>query len=153
MNAERCASEVNEVRMLAKRAAVTQALRAQRPCEVCRKCNRPMYACGMHSPNDSVEWPVKADGIRRLMPARTAGQTPTYVTALNSRPPHLTRRPHLVPNDIPYKAPVDALVEEALHEAVATRRSFACSGNSMTCSRLTDGNPARNSSMESPASR
>lgn len=81
MNALRCASEVNEVRMLAKRAPVAQATCPGGARRVCRKCNRPMYACGMRSPDDWAEWPVEADGIRRRMRARTAGQTPTYVTA------------------------------------------------------------------------
>ena len=81
MSALRCASEVNEEQMLAKRAPIAQASRPGGECRVCRKCNRPMYACRMRSPNDSVEWRVKADEVRRHMTARTAGQTPTYVTA------------------------------------------------------------------------
>jgi hypothetical protein len=44
-------------------------------------------------------------------------------------------------------------VNQYLHRADATRRSFACSRKRMTCSRLTEGNPARKSSMDSPASR
>ena len=71
----------------------------------------------------------------------------------NGRPAHLARSLDIVPSDIARKTPVDTLVKEYLHEAAATRRSFACSRNSMTCSRLTEGKPARNSSMESPASR
>lgn len=81
MNAVRCASEVNEVGMLAKRAPVAQATRPGRARKVYRKCNRPMYACGMRSPNDPVARPAKADEIGRHRSARTASQAPTYVTA------------------------------------------------------------------------
>src|ERR1041385_5504821 len=72
---------------------------------------------------------------------------------LNSRPSHLVRRLDFMADDVARKPSVNALIDEYLHEAAATRRSFACSRNSMTCSRLTEGNPARKSSMESPDSR
>jgi hypothetical protein len=48
--------------------------------------------------------------------------------------------------------PVNALVEENPHVTDATSRSFAASRKAMTCSRVTVGKPARNSSIESPAS-
>src|SRR6266545_2214373 len=72
---------------------------------------------------------------------------------LDGRPSHLVRGTDFVADNAAREAPINALVDKHFHEAVATRRSFACSRNSMTCSRLTEGNPARKSSMDSPDSR
>ena len=49
--------------------------------------------------------------------------------------------------------PATTLVEENLQKTEATIRALASSRKAMTCSRETVGNPLRNSSMESPASR
>jgi hypothetical protein len=59
---------------------------------------------------------------------------------------------HFVGGKLAAEAPVDALVEQHPHETVSISRSFASSRNAMTCSRVTDGNPSRKSSIVSPAS-
>jgi len=74
-------------------------------------------------------------------------------SVLDRRPAHLAGGHHLMIGEAAGQPPVDALVEKYLHSTVSTRRSFAASRNSMTCSRDTDGKPARNSSIDSPASR
>jgi hypothetical protein len=68
-------------------------------------------------------------------------------------PTHLAGGFDFVADKVARKTPVYALVEEHLHAVVATSRSFAASRNAMTCARVTVGNPARNSSIEPPASR
>ena len=68
------------------------------------------------------------------------------------RPPHLTRRLHLVRSKLAAEAPVNTFVEQHPHETVSISRSFASSRKAMTCSRVTDGNPSRKSSIVSPAS-
>src|SRR5216684_863917 len=73
---------------------------------------------------------------------------PKQFPVLDGRPSHLARSLDFVADDIAREPPIDALVDKYFHEAVATRRSFACSRNSMTCSRLTEGNPARKSSID-----
>jgi hypothetical protein len=72
---------------------------------------------------------------------------------LERHPPHLTRGLDLVDSEFAAEAPVDALVQQHLHATVSISRSFASSRKAMTCSRVTDGNPARKSSIVSPASR
>ena len=73
---------------------------------------------------------------------------------LDSQPPHLARGLDLVTHDVPREAPVNTLIDKYFHAtAAATRRSFACSRKRITCPRSTDGNPARKSSIDSPASR
>jgi hypothetical protein len=71
----------------------------------------------------------------------------------DGRPSHLASGLDVVPDDITRQAPVDTFVEKNPHEAAAITRAFASSRNAMTCSRVTDGNPARKSSIDSPASR
>jgi hypothetical protein len=51
------------------------------------------------------------------------------------------------------QANIDAFVEKDSQAASVTARVVARSRNAITCGRDTEGNPARNSSMESPASR
>ncbi len=114
-----------------------------------------MEACG--SAHHWGRW-LRAKGIAvKLLPARYVRpyvrRSKTDAADLCGRPTHLTRGLDLVADDLARETPVNALVDEYFHEAAATRRSFACSRNSMTCSRVTEGKPARNSSMESPASR
>src|ERR1700682_4986537 len=75
------------------------------------------------------------------------------LSILDRRPAHLTSGLDVVANDITSQTPIDAFVEQNLHEAASTIRVLASSRNAMTCSRVTDGKPARNSSMDSPASR
>src|SRR6266704_5532212 len=65
------------------------------------------------------------------------------LAVLYAGPFHVVHRLDFVIDDIACEPPINALVEKYLHEAAATRRSFACSRNSMTCSRSTEGNPAR----------
>ena len=71
----------------------------------------------------------------------------------NRCPTHLLCGLDLVIDDVTSQPPVDTFVEEDFHETDSISRSFACSRNAMTCSRVTDGKPSRNSSMESPASK
>jgi hypothetical protein len=75
------------------------------------------------------------------------------LTILDRRPAHLTSDLDVVTDDIAPQAPVDALVEKDLQDAASITRSFASSRKAMTCSRVTDGNPSRKSSIDSPASR
>jgi hypothetical protein len=51
----------------------------------------------------------------------------------------IARRLDFVTCDVPTEPPVDALVDKYLHEAAATRRSFACLRNLMTCCRVAEG--------------
>jgi hypothetical protein len=75
------------------------------------------------------------------------------LTVLDRRPAHLTSRFDIVADDIARQAPVDAFVQERLHEAASIARAFASSRKVITWSRGTDGNPSRKSSIDSPASR
>ena len=68
-------------------------------------------------------------------------------------PTHLTDGLDIVTDNVTRQAPVNALVEEDSHDTVSINRSFASSRKAMTCSRVTDGNPSRKSSIASPASR
>src|SRR5580704_13894535 len=71
----------------------------------------------------------------------------------DGRQTHLTNGLHVVTDDLTRQTPVDAFVEKNLHEAASITRVFASSRKAMTCSRVTDGNPSRKSSIDSPASR
>jgi len=71
---------------------------------------------------------------------------------LERRPPHLPRGLYFVGCKLAAEWPVDALVEQHPHETVSISRSFASSRKTITCSRVTDGNPSRKSSIVSPAS-
>jgi hypothetical protein len=53
----------------------------------------------------------------------------------------------------PAEPPVNVLVKQNTYYGAASKASFAISRNATACSRRTDGNPARNSSRLSPASR
>jgi len=68
-------------------------------------------------------------------------------------PTHLARSLNLVPDDVACEAPINAFVKEHFHEVVSISRSFASSRKTITCCRVTDGKPARKSSIDSPASR
>ena len=61
--------------------------------------------------------------------------------------------PHVVSQDVPREASIDALVEKHPHDALTTIRAVASSRNAATCSRLTVGKPTRKSSIVSPPSR
>ena len=74
-------------------------------------------------------------------------------SVLDSRPAHLASRSDIVTDNVAAEAPVNAFVEEDLHEAASITRSLASSRKAMTCSRVTVGNPWRKSSIDSPASR
>jgi hypothetical protein len=49
---------------------------------------------------------------------------------------------HFVGGKPATEAPVDTLVKQHPHETVSISRSFASSRKAITCSRVTDGNPA-----------
>jgi hypothetical protein len=66
---------------------------------------------------------------------------------------HLAGGLHVMSRNIAGEAPVDAFVEQNLHEAASTICVLASSRKAMTRSRVTDGNPSRKSSIDSPASR
>jgi hypothetical protein len=72
---------------------------------------------------------------------------------LDRSPAHPAGGHDLMTYQVAREPPIDAFVEENPHVTDSTSRSFAASRNSMTCARPTDGKPARNSSIESPASR
>jgi hypothetical protein len=72
---------------------------------------------------------------------------------LDRRPTHLTGRFDVVADNVAREPPIDTFVEKHLYDAASIIRSFACSRKAMTCSRVTDGNPSRKSSIDSPASR
>lgn len=67
-------------------------------------------------------------------------------------PPMAMNRDDLVLSQITRDAPINTFVEKNLQGAVDMVRFFASSRNAITCSRVTDGNPSRKSSMLSPAS-
>jgi hypothetical protein len=73
-------------------------------------------------------------------------ETPTTTGGFGASSP-------LVKLDMQTVLPIDAFVEQDLHEAASTIRVLASSKKAMTCSRVTDGNPSRKSSIDSPASR
>ena len=52
-------------------------------------------------------------------------------SVLNAQPTHFSRRLSLVTGDDAREAPVNTLIDEYLHDTVATRRSLACSRNSI----------------------
>jgi hypothetical protein len=58
-----------------------------------------------------------------------------------------------MPDEIARDPPFGALVEKNPHAVVSRRLSFAASRKPTTCSRVTDGKPARKSSIYSPAWR
>jgi hypothetical protein len=58
-----------------------------------------------------------------------------------------------VPRKVFSQAAVNALIEQDSHAASVTARAAPRSKNAITCSRVTVGNPARKSSMVSPASK
>src|SRR5208282_2355124 len=76
-----------------------------------------------------------------------------HFAVLDRRTTHLTGHFDVMTEDVTRQAPVDAFVEQDLHDAASITRSFASSRKAMTCSRVTEGNPWRKSSIDSPASR
>lgn len=97
---------------------------------------------------DLLEGKIAVDRDEHVeLPRRESGQ----LSIIDRDPPQLPRRHGLMAGDVARQPPIDAFVEEDPHFTVSTRRSFAASRNSMTCSRVTDGKPARNSSIDSPA--
>src|SRR5688572_988433 len=68
-------------------------------------------------------------------------------------PAHLLNRFHFILDEFACQTLVDTLVEQYLHSASASTRPFAVSNKATTCSCVTVGNPARKSSIVSPASR
>src|SRR5262249_10720060 len=95
----------------------------------------------------------KLDFDRPLQRHRIVPPRGQQFSVLDARPAHLSGCLDVVSGDVARQSPVDAFIEQHLHETDWTSRSFASSKKAMTCSRVTDGKPSRNSSIESPASR
>jgi len=81
-----------------------------------------------------------------------SGSEGKQLSILERRPSHLTRGLHLMGGEFTTEAPVNTLVEQYPHETISISRSFASSRKAITCSRVTDGNPSRKSSIVSPPS-
>lgn len=75
------------------------------------------------------------------------------LTVCYARPAPIVNCLDIKLGELAREARIDAFVEEDLHAASWTASSVARSRNATTWERETEGNPARNSSMLSPASR
>ena len=74
------------------------------------------------------------------------------LAVLDTGPAGLRHRNHVTALDLFGQSTVDTLVEKKLHDATGIIRAFASSRKAITCSRVTVGNPSRNSSMVCPPS-
>lgn len=97
-----------------------------------------------------LERQIPVDGHEGIELLSRQGQ---QFTILDGCPPHLPGRLDVMPDDVARQSPIDALVEQDSHDALATSSSFASSRRPITWSRVTVGKPSRKSSMVSPASR
>jgi len=71
----------------------------------------------------------------------------------NAGPTLIVNRANLDASEMGGQARIHALIEEHSQAALCTASLAACSRNATTCARRTDGNPTKNSSILSPASR
>src|SRR4029077_1056033 len=121
-----------------------------------QKVGKPVGLC-MES--DDRDWQglnvllVRQIPIHRHEHVKSFGSQGKQFAILNGGPSHLPGGSHVVTDKGAGKTPIDALVQQNSHEADSTSFSFASSRKAITCSRVTEGKPSRNSSIESPASR
>src|ERR1700722_1548216 len=93
---------------------------------------------------------IAIDGDKYFKFGRRQGQ---QLTVRYSHPPLFGNSAHIEHAKAGCQPRIDAFVEQYFQAASVTARLVARSRNAITFDRDTEGNPARNSSMESPASR
>jgi hypothetical protein len=97
-----------------------------------------------------LEWQVPIDSNEYVKVRGSQGQ---QLAVRDSLPTLICDGTNINSGEASRQANIDAFVQKDPQAASVTARVVACSRNAITCDRDTDGNPARNSSMESPASR